>query len=50
MKKLTTLFLAGLVLTATLAGCGQKTDQEATATDAGGTPVVLKVGATPIPH
>ena len=50
MKKLTTLFLAGLLLTATLVGCGQKTDQEATATDTGSNPVVLKVGSSPIPH
>lgn len=50
MKKLTALFLTGILLTGVLTACGQKTEQASTPTETTDNQVVLKVGATPIPH
>ena len=49
MKKIIALLAAILILTVLVAGCGDK-KAAAPATPAGDKKVVLKVGATPVPH
>ncbi|MHC1759542.1 MAG: MetQ/NlpA family ABC transporter substrate-binding protein [Negativicutes bacterium] len=50
MKKILTLLIAVVVLTVLVTGCGDSKKAAAPATPAAAKKVVLKVGATPLPH